>query len=55
MLERYMVADANGAVRLEIPEVERRAIGGELPETIARLRRVQERISEVVEPGGPPK
>ncbi|MCB9728295.1 MAG: hypothetical protein H6744_04810 [Deltaproteobacteria bacterium] len=50
MLERYMVDDAGGGVRLEIPEVERRAVGGELPDTIARLRRVQERISEVEEP-----
>lgn len=55
MLERYMVTDADGAVRLEVPEVERRAVGGELPEALSRLRRVQERISEVVEPGGPPK
>lgn len=55
MLERYMVAGADGAVRLEIPEVERRAINSELPDTTARLRRVQERISEVVEPGDRPR
>ncbi|MEZ4268239.1 MAG: hypothetical protein R3F39_17890 [Myxococcota bacterium] len=52
MLERYMVTDSNGDVRLEIPEVERRAVGGELPDAISRLHRVQERISEVVEAGG---
>lgn len=49
MLERYMIEDANGNVRVEIPEVERRAVGGELPETMSRLRRLQERISEVDE------